>query len=58
MIKREKGVLHITVTIIIMLIVSGFLVRIADATVQTGEDIGILALLLVTVNALIGTVAY
>ncbi|MBP1530276.1 MAG: hypothetical protein ILA55_07265 [Erysipelotrichaceae bacterium] len=53
-----KGVLHITVTIIIMLIVSGFLVRIADATVQTGEDIGILAVLLVTVNALIGTVAY
>ena len=30
----------------------------ADATVQTGEDIGILAVLLVTVNALIGTVAY
>ena len=51
-----KRVLHIAVTIIIMLIVSGFLVRIA--TVQTGEDIGILAVLLVTVNALIGTVAY
>ena len=41
-----------------MLIVSGFLVRIADATVQTSEDIGILAVLLVIVNALIGTVAY
>ena len=53
-----KRVLHIAVTIIIMLIVSGFLVRIADATVQTSEDIGILAVLLVTVNALIGTVAY
>lgn len=53
-----KGVLHITVTIIIMLIVSGFLARIADATVHTGDDIGMLAVLLVTVNALIGTVAY
>lgn len=53
-----KRVLHIAVTIIIMLIVSGFLARITDATVQTGEDIGILAVLLVTVNALSGTVAY
>lgn len=53
-----KRVLHIAVTIIIMLIVSGFLIRIVDATVQIGEDMGILAVLLVMVNALIGTISY
>ncbi len=53
-----KRVLHIAVTIIIMLIVSRFLIRIVDATVQIGEDMGILAVLLVIVNALIGTISY
>ncbi len=53
-----KRVLHIAVTIIIMLIVSRFLIRIVDATVQIGEDMGILAVLLVMVNALIGTISY
>ncbi len=53
-----KRVLHIAVTIIIMLIVSRFLIRIVDATVQIGEDMGVLAVLLVMVNVLIGTISY
>ena len=53
-----KGVLHITVTIIIMLIVSGFLVRIVDATVQIDEDMGVLVALLSVVNAAIGGISY
>jgi len=42
----------------IMLIVSRFLVRIIDATVQIDDDIGILVLLLVAVNAVIGAASY
>ena len=53
-----KKALHITVTIIIMLIASRFFVRIIDATVQIDEDIGVLVVLLVLVNVVIGGISY
>ena len=53
-----KKALHITVTIIIMLIASRFFVRIIDATVHIDEDIGVLVVLLVLVNAAIGGISY
>ena len=45
-----KKALHITVTIIIMLIASRFFVRIIDATVQIDEDIGVLVVMLVQLS--------
>ena len=45
-------------TLAIMLIVSRFIVRIVDATVQIDDDIGILLLLLLLLNAVIGLVGY
>lgn len=53
-----KKALHITVTVIIMLIASRFFVRIVDATVQIDEDTGMLAVLLVLVNAAIAGISY
>jgi hypothetical protein len=53
-----KKVLHFTVTIIIMLIASRFLIRIVDATVQIDDDIGVLVVLLVAINAAIGVISY
>ncbi len=40
-----------------MLIVSRFIVRIVDATVQIDEDIGILIVLLIIVNSAIGVLS-
>jgi hypothetical protein len=56
--KPMKKALHITVTIIIMLIASRFFVRIVDATVQIDEDLGVLIILLVVINAVIGVISY
>ena len=53
-----KNVLHFTVTIIIMLIASRFLIRIVDATIQIDDDIGVLVVLLVAMNAAIGVISY
>lgn len=53
-----KKALHITVTIIIMLITSRFLVRIVDATVQIDEGIGVLVVLLAVINTSIGGISY
>ncbi len=53
-----KKALHITVTIIIMLITSRFLVRIVDATVQIDEDIAVLVVLLAVINTSIGGISY
>ena len=53
-----KKALYITVTIIIMLIASRFLVRIVDATVQIDEDIGVLVVLLAVINTSIGGISY
>ena len=41
-----------------MLIASRFFVRIVDATVQIGEDLGVLIVLLVVINAAIGGMSY
>ena len=53
-----KKAIHITVTLVIMLVVSRFLIRITDATVQIDDDIGILLLLVAGVDALIGLISY
>ena len=53
-----KKALYITVTIIMMLIASRFLVRIVDATVQIDEDIGVLVVLLAVINTSIGGMSY
>ena len=41
-----------------MLIVSRFVIRIIDATVQIDNDIGLLILLLAVVNTIIGLISY
>ena len=48
-----RKILHLTITILIMLVVSKFVVRLVDATVQIDDDIGLLILLLLIVNAII-----
>ena len=45
---------HIAVTILCMLAASRFLVRLIDATVQIDDDIGMLVLALLLLNAAIG----
>lgn len=49
---------YIIITCIVMLIVSRFVIRIVDATVQIDDDIGLLLLLLTAVNAVIGLISY
>ena len=53
-----KKTVYVLSTLAIMLIVSRFIVRIVDATVQIDDDIGLLLLLLLLVNAAIGFVSY
>ncbi len=53
----NRKIVHIIITVMIMLIVSRFLVRIIDATVQIDDDLGLLFLLLAVVNAAIGLVS-
>ena len=48
-----RKILHLTITILIMLVVSRFVIRLVDATVQIDDDIGLLILLLGIVNAII-----
>ena len=48
-----KKTIYILSTLAVMLIVSRFIVRIVDATVQIDGDIGMLLLLLLLVNAVI-----
>ena len=45
-----RKTLHVIITIIIMLVVTGSAVRIVDATVQIDDDIGLLILLLAILN--------
>ena len=49
---------HIALTLILMLVVTRFVIRIVDATVQIDDDISMLLALLVIVNAAIGVVSY
>lgn len=53
-----KKTTFLLATVAVMLVVSRFIVRIVDATVQIDDDIGLLLLLLVIVNAVIGFVGY
>ena len=53
-----KKTVSLLLTLAVMLIVSRFIVRIVDATVQIDDDIGILLLLLLFVNAAIGWIGY
>ena len=53
-----KKVVFLLSTIAVMLIVSRLLVRIVDATVQIGDDVGVLVLLLLLVNTVIGFFSY
>ena len=53
-----KKTAYIIITCIVMLIVSRFVIRIVDATVQIDDDIGLLVLLLAAVNAVIGLISY
>ena len=48
-----KKILHIAVTVVIMLAVSRFIVRIIDATVQIDDDIGLVLLLVAAADAVI-----
>jgi len=52
-----KKILHIAVTVVIMLAVSRFIVRIVDATVQIDDDIGLLLMLVAAVDIVIGLVS-
>ena len=53
-----KKTVFVSATLAVMLIVSRFIVRIVDATVQIDDDIGLLLLLLLLVNTVIGLVGH
>ena len=53
-----KKAVYLLSTLAIMLIVSRFLIRLIDATVQIDDDLGALLLLLLLVNAGIGWAGY
>ena len=53
-----KKTVYLLSTLAIMLIVSRFLIRLVDATVQIDDDLGALLLLLLLVNAGIGWAGY
>ena len=48
-----KKTLYIAATVLVMLVTSRFVVRIVDATVQIDDDVWVLVLLLVLLNAAI-----
>lgn len=53
-----KKTVCILTTLAVMLVVSRFVIRIVDATVQIDNDIGLLLLLLLLVNAVIGWIGW
>ena len=53
-----KKTVYLLSTLAIMLIVSRFIVRIVDATVQIDDDLALLLLFLLLVNAAIGWIGY
>ncbi len=53
-----KKTVYIVVTILIMLIMSRFVIRIIDATVQIDDDIGLLVILLILLNSAIGIISH
>ncbi len=52
-----KKTLFVIATIAVMLVVSRFIVRIVDATVQIDNDVWLLLLLVILVDAVIGFVS-
>ena len=54
----KKKTAFVTATLIIMLIVSRFVIRIVDAAVQIDDDITALLLLLAVVNTAVGGCSY
>ena len=53
-VREMKKALRIVMTILVMLVLSRFIVRLVDATVQIDEDISALLLLLALVNTAVG----
>ena len=53
-----KKAVYILSTLAVMLVVSRFVIRIVDATAQIDNDIGMLVLLLLLVNAVIGWIGW
>ena len=53
-VREMKKALRILMTILVMLALSRFIVRLVDATVQIDDDIGALLLLLALVNTAVG----
>ena len=53
-----KKTCYIISTILIMLITSWLLIRIVDATVQIDDDIVLLIIMLVVLNAVIGILSF
>ena len=53
-----RKIFFVVVTFLVMLITSGFVVKIVDATVQIDDDIGLLATLFAAVNAIVGGLSY
>lgn len=53
-----RKALHIIITIAVMLILSRFFIRIVDATVQIDDDIALLAVLVILMNAAVGLISY
>ena len=54
----KRKIAFILVTLIIMMSVSRFIIRIVDATVQIDDDIGILIILLILLNTAIAALSY
>ena len=53
-----RRILYLVITTVIMLVVSRFIIRIVDATVQIDHDIWILVLLLIMINVVIVIISY
>ena len=53
-VREMKKALRIVMTILVMLVLSRFIVRLVDATVQIDDDISALLLLLALVNTAVG----
>lgn len=53
-----RKALHIIITIAVMLVLSRFFIRIVDATVQIDDDIALLAVLVILMNAAVGLISY
>lgn len=53
-----KNALHIAFTLLIILMVSRFIIRIIDATVQIDDDIGLLIILIAIIDSLIGFISF